>query len=63
VDPNEVKGVTYWPQPKNAKGVQGFLGLTHYKKFIKDYGKIAMLLTKVAKKEEFKWGASRSRSF
>jgi hypothetical protein len=47
--------LTYWPQPKNAKGEQGFLGLTRdYKKFIKDYRKIAMLLTEVAKKEEFK---------
>ena len=42
VDPNKVKSVLDWPVPTNVKGVRGFLGIIgYYRKFIKDYGKIA----------------------
>ena len=52
VDPTKVQSVIQWPIPKNAKGVRGFLGLTgYYRKFIKDYGKVAKPLTELTKKE------------
>ena len=42
VDPVKASTVVEWHVPKNVKGVHGFLGLTgYYRKFIKDYGKIA----------------------
>lgn len=45
-DPNLIKAVTDFPQPKKIKDVQSFLGLTgYYRRFIKDYSKIAEPLT------------------
>ncbi|XP_050906359.1 uncharacterized protein LOC127120018 [Lathyrus oleraceus] len=64
VDPTKVQSVIQWPIPKNAKGVRGFLGLTgYYRKFIKDYGKVAKPLTELTKKEGFKWGPLAQKAF
>ncbi|CAF4531871.1 unnamed protein product [Rotaria sp. Silwood2] len=41
-DPDLIKSVTNFPQPKKIKDVQSFLGLTgYYRRFIKEYSKIA----------------------
>jgi transposase InsO family protein len=41
-DPGLVKSVTKFPEPRKVKDVQSFLGLTgYYRRFIKDYAKIA----------------------
>jgi len=54
VDPEKVKCILAWPEPKNVKGVRGFLGLTgYYRRFIKDYGKLAKPLTELTKKDNF----------
>ncbi|MCI10617.1 RNA-directed DNA polymerase (Reverse transcriptase), partial [Trifolium medium] len=64
VDPDKIKCVTAWPTPKNVKGVRGFLGLTgYYRKFIKDYGKIAQPLTELTKKDGFLWGRAANEAF
>ncbi|GAU37038.1 hypothetical protein TSUD_207440 [Trifolium subterraneum] len=64
VDPEKVKCVMDWPIPKNVKGVRGFLGLTgYYRKFIKDYGKIAKPLTVLTKKDNFMWDTEATLAF
>ncbi|KAH1034725.1 hypothetical protein GYH30_054917 [Glycine max] len=64
VDPQKIRCIVDWPEPKNVKGVRGFLGLTgYYRKFIKDYGKLAKPLTEMTKKDNFKWGKETSTAF
>ena len=49
----KVKGVLNWPAPQNIKKVQKFLGLTnYYRRFIKDFARIAAPLHILVRKEQ-----------
>ena len=49
----KVKGVLNWPAPRNVKEVQKFLGLAnYYKRFIKDFAKLAAPLHMLVRKEQ-----------
>ena len=51
----KVEEVLNWPAPRNIKEVQKFLGLTnYYRRFIKDFTRIAALLHVLVRKEQ-KW--------
>jgi len=53
-----------WPQPKSARAVRGFLGLTgYYCKFVKDYGSIAAHLTALLRREGFSWNEDDTAAF
>jgi hypothetical protein len=60
----KVQAVRDWPQPKDKKEVRGFLGLTgYYRRFIKDYGKVALPLTALLHEEvKFRWGPAEQQA-
>jgi len=51
----KMEGVLNWPVPRNVKEVQKFLDLAnYYRRFIKDFAKIVVLLHVLVRKEQ-KW--------
>ena len=65
VDPQKVEAVKSFPVPTKVKQIQSFLGLcNYYRKFVKDYSKIATSLTELTKKGvEFTWTPARDQAF
>ncbi|XP_074293182.1 putative mitochondrial protein AtMg00860 [Silene latifolia] len=65
MDPTKIEVVSRWVSPKNVAEVISFLGLTgYYRRFVKDFCKIARPLTSLMKKEScFKWDGSCEKAF
>jgi len=69
MDPEKVSCILGWETPKNVRDVQCFLGFANfYRRFIKDYSKVVMLLTRMTKKEggkyvPFVWGPEQQAAF
>ncbi|WVZ93134.1 LOW QUALITY PROTEIN: hypothetical protein U9M48_039140, partial [Paspalum notatum var. saurae] len=57
VDPSKVKDVLNWKQPETVTEIRSFLGLAgYYRRFIKDFSKIAKPMTSLTKKNaSFTW--------
>jgi hypothetical protein len=64
VDPKNIEAMQDWLHPKTLKILHGFLGLTrYYRKFVKNYGKIAAPLTALLKKNSFTWTPAATQAF
>src|SRR3954447_21463224 len=64
-DPKKVEVVKKWPQPKNLKDLQSFLGLcNYYRRFILDYSQVAAPLTDLTHKDvTYTWSPEAEQAF
>lgn len=61
---SKIKAVQGFPQPNTFKQLQSFLGLTGYfRKFVKDYAKIAYPLYELKEGQHFHFGQSQQLAF
>ena len=65
MDPVKVKAVTDWPTPRNLRELRGFLGFANfYRRFIKDFAKLARPLNNLTKKDTpWTWNGSQRQAF
>jgi hypothetical protein len=64
MDPDKVKAIKDWEAPKTVKGVRSFLGFANfYRRFIKDFARIAAPLTRLTRDVSFTWGPEEQSAF
>ncbi|KAJ0538417.1 putative nucleotidyltransferase, Ribonuclease H [Helianthus annuus] len=65
VDPAKIEAITNWKVPQTALEIRSFIGLAgYYRRFIKDFSKIAVPLTKLTcKATKFEWGPKQEEAF
>jgi len=65
VDPRKIEAIQQWPRPTSVTEIRSFLGLAgYYRRFIKDFSKIAAPLTKRTQKNvQFQWSDDCEESF
>ncbi|XP_074304952.1 putative mitochondrial protein AtMg00860 [Silene latifolia] len=65
VDPSKIEAVSKWERPMNVGDIRSFLGLaSYYRRFVKDFSKIAKHLTTLMRKEnKFQWDESCETAF
>ncbi|KAK1432135.1 hypothetical protein QVD17_09027 [Tagetes erecta] len=65
VDSDKIETITKWSPPKTPTEVRSFLGLAgYYQRFIQDFSKIAIPLTKLTRKNsKFEWKPEQEEAF
>ncbi|KAJ9552821.1 LOW QUALITY PROTEIN: hypothetical protein OSB04_016866 [Centaurea solstitialis] len=65
VDPSKIEAVMSWEVPTSPTEIRSFLGLAgYYRRFIQDFSKIAVPLTRLTKKSEpFVWSSEQQTAF
>lgn len=63
-DPNKLRAMVDWPQPRTLKALRGSLGLTgYYMRFIKNHGVMVAALTAILRKNSFQWNEIANLAF
>ena len=65
MDPVKIRAVIDWPTPRNLRDLRGFLGFANfYRRFIKDFAKLARPLNDLTKKDiPWTWGLPQRLAF
>jgi hypothetical protein len=65
MDPVKVDAITSWPAPRNLRDLRAFLGFANfYRRFIKDFAKLARPLNNLTKKDTaWDWGSPQKQAF
>nr|GEX00916.1 putative reverse transcriptase domain-containing protein [Tanacetum cinerariifolium] len=65
VDPAKIEAIKDWTSPKTPTEIRQFLGLVgYYRRFIKEFSKIAKSMTKLTQKAiKFNWGEKEENAF
>ena len=65
MDPTKIESIQNWGTPKSPTDIRSFLGLAgYYRRFVKDFSKIASSLTKLTRKTEpYIWGEAQEKAF
>ncbi|GJU50517.1 putative reverse transcriptase domain-containing protein [Tanacetum coccineum] len=65
VDPAKIEAVKNWASPTTPTEIRQFLGLAdYYRRFIKDFSKIAKSLTELTQKnKKYSWGEDQESAF
>ncbi|XP_074299732.1 putative mitochondrial protein AtMg00860 [Silene latifolia] len=65
IDHRKIEEVSKWEAPKNVAEVRSFLGLaSYYRRFVKDFSKIAKsLIALITKENRFKWDENCETAF
>jgi len=68
-DPEKIKAITEWSQPRSLTTLRAFLGLTvlglteFYRKFVRDYATLAAPLTDLLHCQKFTWPNTAQQAF
>jgi hypothetical protein len=64
MDADKVAAIAAWPPPQSPWALRGFLGLAgYYQKYIRDFGLIAVPLTRLLRRGAFAWDAEANEAF
>ncbi|XP_058775591.1 uncharacterized protein LOC131649859 [Vicia villosa] len=63
-DPEKVKAILEWPQPRSLSTLRGFLGLTgFYRRFVQNYASLAAPLIDLLRSTKFSWSTEADSAF